>query len=152
MTKPPIGVVPLEPELVDAWIGMRTSLWPDCPEQESRLEANAYFAGGDLRMVLMAFADEEPIGFAEISERNIVDGCPGGPAAYLEGWYVEPEFRQQGVGRTLIDAAMTWARETGYSHMGSDVELDNQISREAHEKLGFEDSGKVVRYARSLSV
>lgn len=135
----------------DAWGRLRTSLWPDCPAEENAREAQAYFAGGDLKLVLLAFASKNAIGFAEISERNIVDGCDDGPAAYLEGWYVDPDHRHKGIGKALIAAASNWASEQGYNWLGSDVELHNTVSQTAHNALGFEETGRVITYRRSVA-
>lgn len=145
-----INVRPLQRADVPAWVRMRSTLWPDCPAEESDAEIAAYWRGSDLKLILIAMAADTAVGFAEISERNIVDGCDGGPAAYLEGWFVEPDFRRQGVGQSLIEAAMEWARARGYRYLGSDVELDNQISQSAHEALGFEETGRVVTYKRMV--
>lgn len=45
-------------------------------------------------------------GFAEL----YTDGCDTSPAAYLEGWYVEPQARQSGIGAALVRVGEVWAR------------------------------------------
>lgn len=145
-----VEIRPIRTDEAEAWGRLRTSLWPDCPPEENAMEARAYFAGGDLKLVLFAFADQSAIGFAEISERNIVDGCDDGPAAYLEGWYVDPDYRHKGIGKALVEAATLWARDRGYSWLGSDVELHNTISQSAHNALGFEETGRVITYRRNV--
>src|SRR5690606_28928841 len=64
-------------------------------------------------------------------------GCVGSPVGYIEGWYVLPAWRRQGVGAMLVEAAERWAAEQGCAEMASDIELDNAASLKAHMALGF---------------
>jgi aminoglycoside 6'-N-acetyltransferase I len=89
------------------------------------------------------------VGYADVGERSVVDGCEG-PAAYLEAWYVMPEWRKQGIGEALIRACEDWARAKGFTEMGSDTHLHNTESQRLHLKLGFEETGRVVNFKRSL--
>ena len=126
------------------WGAMRSRLWPDCGAEDNACEYEAFAAGrGALRIVFLAFVGEQAAGFAEISERSVVDGCSG-PAAYLEGWYVEPRFRGQGVGGALVAAAADWARAQGYQYFGSDAELHNEAGQRAHEARSFGGRGRAV--------
>lgn len=145
-----VTIRPITEMDVPAWGRMRSTLWPDCPAEENAIEAQKYFSGGDLKQVLVALIGDEYVGFAEISERNIADGCDDGPAAYLEGWFVDQRFRKQGIGAALMDAATRWAIEQGYVWMGSDAELTNPDSIAAHSALGFEETGRIVTFRRRV--
>lgn len=52
--------------------------------------------------VLVATEDGDPaqglVGLAELSRRAYAEGCETSPVGFLEGWYVVPERRRQGVG------------------------------------------------------
>jgi aminoglycoside 6'-N-acetyltransferase I len=48
------------------------------------------------------------------------------PVAFLEGWYVDPDYRGARVGRRLVEAVEAWAREQGFSELASDALLDNE--------------------------
>ena len=89
------------------------------------------------------FVGERPstglAGFVEVGIRKYAEGCITTPVAYLEGWYVDADGRQEGLGRQLVIAAETWARENGYSEMASDALIENQISLAAHLSRGFKD-------------
>lgn len=87
---------------------MRTTLWPhaiaDHPE-----EVDEYLC--DLGERCAGFVAEKPAGdalcgFLEARLRSHADGCSGSPVAYIEGWWVEPEFRSSGVGAALVRAAV----------------------------------------------
>lgn len=142
---------PMRDNETEAWGRLRHKLWPDCPPSESAAEAAEFLAGHSaVKLVLFALENETAIGFAEISERSVVDGCEGAQA-YLEGWYVAPEYQGKGVGGALIAAAAVWARAAGYDYLGSDAELDNLVSQKAHAALGFKETGRVVTYIRAVT-
>ena len=133
------------------WGAMRTRLWPDCgPEDNAKDMAALADPAGALRVVFIAFAEGRAVGFAEISERSVVDGAGTDPAAHLEGWWVDQTVRREGIGGALVRAAADWARQHGYAYLGSDVELDNLTSQAAHEALGFREEGRVVNYLMVL--
>src|ERR1700690_1708745 len=90
------------------WLRMRHALWPDGSLAEHQHDIDRYFAGDrrePAEVLLAIAANGMPVGFAELSIRNIVDGCSTDNVAYLEGWYVVAEARRLGVGRMLFAAA-----------------------------------------------
>jgi aminoglycoside 6'-N-acetyltransferase I len=147
-----VNVRAARPGDIDAWIRLRCALWPDDLE-EHRAAAERFFAGDrhEPAEVLLAMDDEEQaIGFAELSIRNVVDSCSTDRVAYLEGWYVDPLVRRQGVGAALIAGAERWAVEQGCREFGSDSLIDNEASHLAHRALGFEETGRVVNFRKDL--
>ena len=142
-----------QPRDIDEWIRLRAALWPDDLE-EHRAEAERFFAGHrhEPAEVLLAVNDQgRAIGFAELSIRNIVDSCTTDRVAYLEGWYVDPSVRRQGVGSALIAGAERWAVEQGCKEFGSDSLIDNEASHLAHRALGFEETGRVINFRKDLA-
>jgi aminoglycoside 6'-N-acetyltransferase I len=134
------------------WLRMRLALWPDEPAGHTD-DIRGYFAGDrhEPRHVLVAVdGSGAAIGFAELSIRNVVDGCDTDHVAYLEGWYVDPEVRRAGVGRALVAAAEEWAVREGCVEFGSDALIDNPISHAAHRALGFEEVDRVVMFRKDL--
>jgi aminoglycoside 6'-N-acetyltransferase I len=134
------------------WLKMRQALWPE-GASDHPFEIASYFAGR-LRMpleVLLAFDDAGlPVGFVELSIRPYAEGCDTDSVAYLEGWYVAPEARVQGVGRSLIQAAERWAREEGCSEFASDALVDNEIGAAAHRALGFTEVVQIRCFKKPL--
>jgi aminoglycoside 6'-N-acetyltransferase I len=135
----------------DAWLELRCALWPGDPD-EHRHAIERFFAGDrrEPAEVLVAFEGDAPIGFAELSIHNIVDGCSTGNVGYLEGWYVVPAVRRRGVGRALIAAAESWARGQGCTEFGSDAAIDNVVSLAAHRALGFEETSRACLFRKDL--
>jgi predicted N-acetyltransferase YhbS len=143
----------------DEWVRMRTALWPDDGKAEHGKDVAAYFATGTFRWsesslpwkVLVA---ERPTGglcgFVEASIRPFADDCTTRPVGYVEGWFVDPDVRRQGVGGRLFKAAEEWAAIHGCKEMASDAHVGNTVSHEAHKALGFEESGRLVHFRKKL--
>lgn len=129
---------------------LRLELWPDIPPRENRREAREYVARSDLAILIAETPRGEPIGFAEVGLRAYAEGCSSSPVGYLEGWYVRSHARHRGVGRRLMEAAEQWAREQGCSEMGSDTTADNIASEEAHQRLGYSITARLVTFLKPL--
>ena len=72
------------------------------------------------------------------------------PVPYIEGWWVDPDLRGSGVGRALVSAVERWCRDHGYRELGSDVELDNDVSLRAHPALGFRAYSQLQFFRKKL--
>jgi len=132
---------------------MRCTLWPEGAEVEHAGEIDRFFAGRSHEplAVLLAFdAAGTAVGFVELSIRSVAEGCATDRVAYLEGWYVEPQRRRQGVGRALLRAAEDWGRAQGCSEFGSDTEIGNSASAAAHAALGFEEVERLRCFRKAL--
>ena len=102
--------------------------------------------------LLVRLPDGTPAGFAEAALRHdYVNGCATSPVAFLEGIYVQPEHRKQGLARLLCKAVEDWARSLGCTEFASDVLLENTASQGMHAALGFEETERVVYYRKRLS-
>jgi aminoglycoside 6'-N-acetyltransferase I len=132
---------------------MRDALWPDDEHRWHAAEVEKYFTG-QLRMpleVLIAFDDlGHAVGFAELSIRPYAEGCVTERVAYLEGWYVVPTARRQGVGRALVEAAERWAERQGCTEFGSDAVVDNFDSASAHAALGFDEIVRIRCFRKTI--
>ena len=145
----------VEPSDLDAWIEMRRGLWPDEDADELASEAQKFIRSGralGLEAVLVCeSADGRLAGFVEIGVRNYAEGCTSSPVAYVEGWYVVPEFRRTGVGAALISAVEAWSVERGYTELASDALLENLVSEKAHKALGFEEVERAIHFRKALA-
>ncbi len=147
-----ITVRPVTPSDAAAWLQLRHALWPDHPEAEHRADIDRFFAGRahEPLAVLLAHEGAVPVGFAELSIRAYAEGCRSDRVAYLEGWFVGPEARGRGVGRTLIAAAENWGRSQRCSEFASDAPPDNDVSAAAHRALGFTEVGLIRCFRKDL--
>jgi len=89
-------------------------------------------------------------GFTEVSIRDRVDEAVSEKVGYLEGWYVEPEYRGMGWGRKLVEAAEQWVAGKGLTEMASDAELGNEHAIAMHSALGFKETSRVVRFLKNV--
>jgi len=130
-----------------AWAAMRGRLWPDEDPVELERELTVEEPG-----LLGLVAEEEGrlIGFAEASVRSVAEGAPPGPAAYLEGIWVEPERRRRGIGRALLAAVEAWARREDLAWLGSDALIDNRLSHDWHCGAGFAEVERLVVFGKPL--
>lgn len=144
------------PADTESWVAMRKALYgtgPDEPADIHSREAEKYFAGELFMPVEVLLAEEgagRVVGFVELSIRPYAEGCHSGRVAYLEGWYVAPDARGQGVGRALVEAAERWAVGEGCTELGSDALIDNARSLAAHRALGFDEVERIVCFRKEL--
>jgi aminoglycoside 6'-N-acetyltransferase I len=91
-----------------------------------------------------------PLGFVELSIRPQAPGCTSDRVAFVEGWYVDPGHRRRRVGAALMRAAEEWGRANQCPELGSDTQLWNEPSIDAHKALGFEEVERLVAFRKSL--
>jgi aminoglycoside 6'-N-acetyltransferase I len=132
------------------WLRMRRALYPDCPGAQQEREIEECLRS-DTHAVFVAERPGEGLcGFVEASIRPWAVNCEAMPVGYLESWYVDPDARQQGTGRALVDAAEPWATSRGCRQMASDAELWNSVSQQAHGSLGYEETARLVLFKKDL--
>jgi len=141
---------PLEVSDIPQWIELRVKLWPDQSPTEFVEEGRAALTAKPPLTVFIAEEDRTLVGFLELGLRSYAEGCSGSPVPYVEGWYVEPDRRRRGIGGALMQAAEEWSRAGGYTELGSDTEVVNRLSRDAHAALGFEEVETLVIFRKPL--
>jgi aminoglycoside 6'-N-acetyltransferase I len=135
----------------DEWLRLRQALWPDSAASELREELAAIWARREYEPVFVAERLDGSLGgMIEVSLHETADGCTTSPVGYIEGWYIDPDLRRQGVGGRLVAAAEAWAREAGCREMASDTEPRYPISPLAHRHLGYEETETPLHYCKKL--
>jgi len=145
-----LEIRPYQPADHPEWLRLRRALWPDLGPEDEVAEAADWLARPDGVTFVAARPGGGLAGFAEFGTRPQAEGCDPGPVAYLEGWYVDPDARREGVGGALVRAGEAWARGRGLRELASDALIDNWASRRAHLAIGFEEVERVVLYRKSL--
>jgi ribosomal protein S18 acetylase RimI-like enzyme len=87
---------------------------------------------GELTVLL---AGDGRDGFAVLRFRPSI--YTGALDAYLEELYVVPERRGRGLGRALLDTAMSHARERGAAHIELNTSEGDVAARALYESAGF---------------
>ena len=85
-------------------------------------------------MIVLLIGDG-PDGFAQLRFRPWVYSA--GLHSYLEELYVVPDLRGNGLGRTLLEAAMETARREGAEQMELGTSEDDKAARKLYESAGF---------------
>jgi aminoglycoside 6'-N-acetyltransferase I len=135
---------------------MRHLLWPDSSIEEHLREFDTILRTGrygTLPMAIFVSRGEGTNlpGFLEAGLRSHADGCDTAhPVGFIEGWFVHEASRKQGIGRALTRAAEDWAREQGCTEMASDTWIDDEISIEAHQALGYDVVDRCVHFRKFL--
>ncbi len=117
------------------WERLRYALWPGDDETHGEV-TSAYFAGAlnDPAHVLVAENPDSTLaGFAELSIRTDVEGLVGERTGYVEGLYVLPLARSQGIALQLLHTSREWSRAQHCTHFASDrddrVIIDRSYTR-----------------------
>lgn len=135
---------------INLWIALREQLWPHHPENANRVDGENIILSDELASFIAVDEDGLGIAFADASIRNdYVNGCIHSPAAFLEGIFVVPSSRRSGVAKQLVDAVQAWGLEKGCQELASDTALDNVLSQQVHEALGFKETERVVYYRKA---
>lgn len=132
------------------WLRLRLALWPK--HLPAELETEMVAIAADPQQPV--FVAERPggglCGLLEVSIRKEAEGCLTNRIGYLEGWYIDPDLRQQGVGSKLVAAAETWAKSQGCTEMGSDTSPDYPLSSQAHARLGYQEVQRTIHFRKEL--
>lgn len=133
------------------WLRMRRLLWPEASRVEHEDEMNAYFMRGENSLTWVAEkADKQLIGFLEANIRAYAEDCDTRNVGYIEGWFVDADFRRTRVGGMLVQHAEQWVRSRGCKEIASDCELSNEVSLKAHLRLGYEETSRLIHFKKKL--
>jgi aminoglycoside 6'-N-acetyltransferase I len=117
-------------------------------------EIQRFFSGrsGEPLTVLVAEQDGRLVGMAELSIHLYAEGCQTDHVGYLEGWYVVPSSRNQGIGRELLKASEAWARSHGCTELATDTHLENVEVAQIYKICGYEEMAQVRCFRKSIAV
>ena len=104
----------------------KNALGYDFPLEKTKTQLEKILTGKDAK-IFGAFVDDKLIGYVHIAdyECSFNDSLKN-----IMGIAVDPAYRKQGIGRTLLSQAETWARDTG----AAGIRLVSSVGRtEAHK-------------------
>jgi len=151
MTEQNFRVRPVADNDISEWFRLRKLLWDESSDDEHKTEMLDIYEHKETQLVLVAETEGgNLIGFLEASIRPFVEDCHSDHVGYLEGWFVQPEYRRYGIGRKLVKTAENWALGKGCEEMASDAEIGNESSLKAHLNLGYEETSRLVHLRKDL--
>ena len=139
------------PQDSEEWLTLALALWPH--EERSLLENffHSRFTCDNYRTIFCRNDTGEPIAFVDLSIRHeYIEGSDSSPVGYVEGLYVMPEYRKQGIATALLRMGEDWSRENGCTEYASDTELSNIDSQNFHFCYGFGKAETIVHFIKKL--
>jgi GNAT superfamily N-acetyltransferase len=102
---------------------------------------------GQSGFLLLARTGNRAVGVAYVATILSAEHC--GPAGWLEELYVNPDYRNQGIGTALINAVIERARENGMIALDLEIDAAHDRAASLYERLGFRSLNR-SRWVRKL--
>ncbi|HGJ5860369.1 MAG TPA: aminoglycoside 6'-N-acetyltransferase [Arsenophonus nasoniae] len=132
------------------WATMRLQLWDKQARASHLNDIDNILSNKQNAAYIALLANHQAVGFAEISLREYANGCSKQPVPFLEGIWVKPEYRQQGIAQALISQITTDLIAKGFDELCSDAEIGNTLSHKAHQNWGFDEIERVICFRKKL--
>jgi aminoglycoside 6'-N-acetyltransferase I len=130
---------------------MSQKLWTDINKVELVNLLKQTAQSGKSNILIAKDSVGKCVGFSIFSIRNdYVEGAEKSPTGYLEGIFVETEFRKMGIAKEFIRIGEIWCKEKGCTQIGSDTWLTDKESREFHKKAGFWEEEELVHFLKNI--
>jgi aminoglycoside 6'-N-acetyltransferase I len=133
------------------WLEMALALWSYESKEDMEALFHTLFTSENDEMLMCRTDSGIAVGFANISIRKeYVEGSNSSPVGYIEGIYVKPEFRKQGIAKKFVELAEDWSRKRGCAELGSDTEVENIESQKFHRNIGFDRESHIVHFIKRI--
>lgn len=142
-----MNIVKVTQKDFNEWLDLALKLWPDVSATDLISILHSPRQVG----FLVKTEDGSAIAFMNLSLRyEYVPDATQSPVAFVEGIYVKDEYRNQGIGKALIQFAAQWASSQGCVELASDALIENTASYEFHAKVGFREVERVVYFIKPV--
>jgi GNAT superfamily N-acetyltransferase len=88
-------------------------------------------------LVLVAETEAGVVGYVYAALEPLSWRDLRGPCGFVHDVFVDEGARRRGVGRTLVDAAIAWARSRGMRQIVLTTQSKNEDAQRLFERLGF---------------
>jgi aminoglycoside 6'-N-acetyltransferase I len=91
-------------------------------------------------------------GFIEVSIHPDAENCATTPVGFIEGWWVDPDYRKQGYGGKLLEKAEKWALSKGCRKIASNMEDYREISLKMRQASSYEvtSRGEIIKFKKNI--
>ena len=118
---------------------------PDESRERSFLQKHLRDATSTL---FVALAGARAVGFVQLFESWSTVRLA--PVLILEDLFVEPAWRGGGIGRSLVYAALAYARENGAASMSLETAMTNEQAQRVYEREGWQRERRFLKYNAPL--
>ena len=111
----------------------------------------ANYMGGKESTAFYKCIDGKYVGVALCCLRHdYVEGCSTSPVGYLEGIFVDKDYRNKGIAKELCMSCEKWAKSKGCSEFASDCALGNNESLAFHLNVGFKEKNRIICFRKDI--
>lgn len=134
-------------QTVSVWVSFASRVW-----QTDEQVLQEQFTEGKFPFEFLYYSPSNiAVAWISLSLRHdYVEGCQFSPVAYVEGIFVHPDYRGQGIATELLDFADSWAKSHGARELASDTDFENIHSQTFHTKNGFREVSRNIHYIRKV--
>ena len=132
-------------------VEMASLLWRDEDVVSLQETFRKVLTSKEKRTYLCVDDNEQAVAFIYVALRyESVQGARETPVGYIEGLYVQPEYRRQGIAHLLIHEASNWAYKKGAEQLASNAQAENELSIDFHKAVGFSEVGRVACFIMDI--
>lgn len=136
-------------EYKESYVTLLKLLWKDIRDKDIQEIITHHELNKD--KIFLYLKEEKVIGFVNLSIRNdYVEGCTSNGVGYIEGIYVCKPYRRNKIGYELIDHAVAFFKSIGLTEVGSDTDVNNEMSKFFHKFIGFKEVATNVHYIMKI--
>ena len=136
----------------EALFKMGRELWKDYQETYLKKQLERVIGANNQRIYIAKNSKGIAVGFAIFTIRtDYVEGSEKAPTGYLEGIYIEPDFRNNGISKRFLEMGEQWLKSNNCMQLGSDTWLSNTNARAFHKQFGFKEEIELVHFLKELN-
>ncbi|MFC7204485.1 GNAT family N-acetyltransferase [Haloferax namakaokahaiae] len=92
-----------------------------------------YWLNDDDKILLVAETDDTLVAHISAGRFDSPPVYTRGPRTHIDGLYVKPAYRRQGVASALIERVEQWAAERNCEHLGITAHVDNDAATSMYD-------------------
>jgi GNAT superfamily N-acetyltransferase len=107
------------------------------PDTKKQIRGLGMLIGRPQQGVIKVARDKNGRVIGMVSAQLVISTAQGAPSAWVEDMVVSTAWRAQGLGRTLLDAALQWAIDKGATRAQLLVDIENTPAVDYYRHLGW---------------
>lgn len=136
---------------IETIIELSKNIFTSCDHDELYRDYKHIFENSNRSQFFLKEVDNKEIGFSLCQLRyDYVEGCKSNPVGYLEGIYVDENYRHKGYAKELLDACISFAKASGCTEFASDCDIDNDASYNFHLANGFIEANRIICFQKKI--